>query len=71
MAKEALNTILDEISSLPLKEQQFVNETLSHRIHESKRMSIADRQKEAEENYRRGKTHTGTPDQLFQELDNA
>ena len=71
MAKQAISAILDEISTLPLKEQLFVNETLTHRIHDSRRIAISNRLKEAEENHRQGKTAQGTPTKLFKELNNA
>jgi hypothetical protein len=57
--------ILEAISILDFEDQLFVAETLQKRIVELRRNQIALRIQEAEENYRLGKVHTGTIEDLM------
>ena len=65
MIKLSVNEILKNVSNLPLEEQDFIVQTISKRIHELRRNQIAERVKEAEENYNAGNTTTGKVDGLL------
>jgi hypothetical protein len=64
----AINDIIENISSLPLEEQDFIVQTISKRIHEARRNEIADRVKEAEQNYKKGRVTSGTVKDLMSKL---
>ncbi len=63
-----INDILQNISSLPLDEQDFIVQTISKRIHEVRRNEIAERAKEAEYNYKTGNVTSGTVNALMEKL---
>ncbi len=63
-----INEILQNISSLPVDEQDFIVQTISKRIHEMRRNEIAERVKEAEHNYNAGNVTTGTVNDLMSKL---
>lgn len=63
-----INDILQNVSSLPLDEQDFIVQTISKRIHEVRRNEIAERAKEAEYNYNTGNVTSGTVKDLMKEL---
>lgn len=65
MIKLSMNEILKNVSSLPLEDQDFIVQTISKRIHELRRNQIAERVKEAEENYNSGNTTSGNIDDLM------
>ena len=65
MIKLSVNEILKNVSNLPLEEQDFIVQTISKRIHELRRNQIAERVKEAEENYNAGNTIAGKVDDLL------
>lgn len=60
-----VGSILEAIAILDFEDQLFVAETLQKRIVELRRNQIALRIQEAEENYRLGKVHTGTVEDLM------
>ena len=63
-----INEILQNISSLPVDEQDFIVQTISKRIHEMRRNEIAERVKEAEHNVNAGNVTTGTVNDLMSKL---
>ena len=63
-----INDILQNVSSLPLDEQDFIVQTISKRIHEMRRNEIAERAKEAEYNYKTGNVTSGTVNALMKKL---
>ncbi|MGR3317981.1 MAG: hypothetical protein ACUZ8O_05825 [Candidatus Anammoxibacter sp.] len=65
-----INDILQNVSSLPLDEQDFIVQTISKRIHEVRRNEIAERAKEAEYNYNTGNVTSGTVNDLMRKLEN-
>lgn len=68
MQESIINNILQNISTLPLDEQDFIVQTISKRIHEVRRNEIAERAKEAEYNYNTGNVTSGTVSDLMKEL---
>ncbi len=64
-----VNDILQEVSHLTLEEQDFIVNTLNKRIHEVRREKIAERGKEAENNFSNGNVITGTADDLMKRVD--
>jgi len=64
-----VNDILQEVSHLTLEEQDFIVNTLNKRIHEVRRDEIAERGKEAKNNFRNGNVITGTADDLMKRVD--
>jgi len=66
--KATVANILDEVAHLPLGEQEYLSDTLYHRIHEERRMQISGRAKEAEKNYREGKVSSGNSNAFLKEL---
>ena len=63
-----INDILQNVSSLPLDEQDFIAQTINKRIHEMRRNEIAERAKEAENNYDTGNVTNGTVNDLMKKL---
>ena len=68
MQESIINDILQNISSLPLDEQDFIVQTISKRIHEVRRNEIAERAKEAEYNYNTGNVTSGTVGDLMKKI---
>jgi hypothetical protein len=71
MQESIINDILQNVSSLPLDEQDFIVQTISKRIHEVRRNEIAERAKEAEYNYNTGNVTSGTVNELMRKLKNG
>ena len=65
-----VNKILQEVSTLSLEDQDFIVQTITNRLRELRRIQIAERAKEAEENYRYGNVQRGTVSDLMKSLDN-
>ena len=63
-----INDILQNISSLPLEEQDFIVQTIGKRIHEVRKNEIAERAKEAEYSYNAGNVTSGTVNDLMKKL---
>ena len=63
-----INDILQNVSSLPLDQQDFIVKTISKRIHEVRRNEIAERAKEAEYNYNTGNVTSGTVNDLMKKI---
>lgn len=70
MIKSNVNEILSNVSKLSLEDQDFIRQALSRRIQEIRRTQIAERAKDAEQNYRKGYTTTGDIDDLMEQADN-
>ena len=68
MQESIINDTLQNISSLPLDEQDFIVQTISKRIHDVWRNEIAERAKEAEYNYNIGNVTSGTVNDLMKKL---
>ena len=62
---------IQNVSSLPLDEQDFIVQTVSKRKHEIRRNQIAERAKETEQNYNAGNVTSGTVNDLMEELENG
>jgi hypothetical protein len=60
-----LNQVLQNISELSLDEQLYLSELLQKRLIEVRRTEIANRVKEAEENYRSGNVRSGSVAELM------
>ncbi|MDR4503905.1 MAG: hypothetical protein MRK01_03820 [Candidatus Scalindua sp.] len=68
MQESIINDILKNVSSLPLDDQDFIVQTISKRIHEVRRNEIAERAKEAEDNYNTGNVTSGTVSDLMKNI---
>jgi SET domain-containing protein len=64
-SKINLNRVLQSISELTIEEQFYIADVLHKRLIDSRRREIADRVKEAEENYRQGKIYSGDVERLM------
>jgi hypothetical protein len=60
-----LNQVLQNISELSLDEQLYLSELLQKRLIQVRRTEIANRVKEAEENYRSGNVRLGSVAELM------
>lgn len=65
-----INSILQEIASLPPDDQVYIAEILEKRIHQLKREQILSRAEEAEENYRTKKVKKGNAGNLINTIRN-
>lgn len=63
-----INDILNTIANLPLDEQGYIADIVSHRVHELQRDQLIERVKEAELNYQSGLVATGSANDLFATL---
>lgn len=63
-----INDILNTIANLPLDEQGYIADIVSHRVHELQRDQLVARVKEAELNYESGLVATGNANDLFAAL---
>ena len=71
MPESTLDRMLEIISTLSLEDQEFLVDTVTHRINDAKREQILFRAKQAEANYQLGEVETGTVDDLMRSLDRA
>ena len=60
-----LNQILQNISQLSVEEQFYLSDLLQKRLVELRRTEIANRVKEAEENYQSGNVRSGSVAELM------
>lgn len=65
-----VNDILQEVSHLTLDEQDFIVDTVNKRIHEARREKIAERGREAENNFNNGNVKSGTVNDLMKIINN-
>ena len=63
-----INRVLEEIEQLDLDDRIYLHEVLSSRLIETKRARIADRVREAEQNYAEGNVRSGSVDDFLGEL---
>jgi len=66
-----INTILQEIATLPPEDQVYVSEILEKRIQDIKREQLIIRAEEAEVNYRRKKVKKGDAEDLINTISNG
>ncbi len=66
-----INTILQEIATLPPEDQVYVSEILEKRIQDIKREQLILRAEEAEVNYRRKKVKKGDAEDLINTISNG
>lgn len=63
-------TIIDELSKIPLEEQEMVLEILQKRVIEKRREEISQHAEESIEEYEKGLTSKGDVSDLIKELNN-
>jgi hypothetical protein len=68
MTKFEINQVLEAIATFPLEDQEFIVDTVNHRIREAKREAILLRAKQAEANYELGNVQIGTVADLLGEI---
>jgi hypothetical protein len=66
-----INTILQEIATLPPEDQVYVSEILEKRIQDIKREQLILRAEEAEVNYLRKKVKKGNAEDLINTISNG
>jgi len=64
----SISQVLENLESMDVADQEYIKEILTKRLSELKRLQIADRAKEAEQNYISGKIKKGTIDDLWKDL---
>ena len=65
-----INTFVEEFQGLSLEDQEYVAELIKKQLVESRRQSLVNRVAEARENYRIGRTKSGSIDDLMGDLEN-
>ena len=65
-----INTILQEIATLPAEDQAYVAEILDKRIQDMKRDQLISRAEEAEVNYLKKKVKKGNAEDLINTISN-
>lgn len=63
-----INRVLEEIDQLDIDDRIYIHRILSCRLIETERAQIAQRARDAEENYSRGHVRSGSVDDLMNEL---
>lgn len=64
----SLNEILEDAERLSLEEQETLLEILNRRITNRRRAELAKDIRDAQREFREGKTRTATPDELVNEI---
>jgi len=64
----AFHEVLDMVESLPEDQQEYLVDIVRRRLNEHGRQMIAERIKEAREEYARGEVKTGSVDDLMREI---
>ncbi len=70
MDNVTLNSVLDQAEQLPLDEQILLTNILRKRLTEEKRKNLIRSVKEGIEEYKAGSSHSGSVEDLFNELEN-
>jgi hypothetical protein len=65
-----INTLLEEFQELALDDQEYVAELINKQLIEFRREHLETRVAEARENYRTGRTKSGSIDDLMEDLEN-
>jgi len=68
MRNITIEQVLESIDSLGTEDQVYVLEVLSKRIIELRRRSIAEKAREAEKAYKKGRVKRGSVDDLWKDL---
>ncbi len=63
-----VNKVLEEIDQLDIDDRTYINQILSCRLIETERSLIAERAREAEDNYSRDHVRSGSVDDLLSDL---
>jgi hypothetical protein len=71
MATIPIDKVLDDFAHLALPDKEYTLDILNKQLTEEKRNSIANRAKEARQNYSTGKSKRGTATKLLKDLENA
>ncbi|MBF0350497.1 MAG: hypothetical protein HQM11_05670 [SAR324 cluster bacterium] len=66
----SINEVLQQIDSFSLEDQEFLLDTLNHRIHEAKRLQLLKRAKVAETNFNTGNYFSGSAKDLMNMVEN-
>lgn len=70
MPEITINDVLNDFKKLGDSDKEYFLEVARKQLIELKRNHIADRVKEAEQNYNSGKTKVGNADELLKDLGN-
>jgi hypothetical protein len=65
-----LDRVLQTIAELSIEDQMYLSELLTKRLSEARRSEIANRVREAEDNYRSGNTRSGNITELMMASEN-
>jgi hypothetical protein len=69
MNNSDINKVIEEFSHLPPEDKEYVAEIIRKQVIEVKRDRLAERAREAKENFERGAVKTGTLKDLTEDLD--
>jgi hypothetical protein len=69
MNSVTLDSVLDQAEKLPLEEQVLLSKILRKRLTEEKRKKLIESVREGLAEYNAGLSHTGSVEDLFNELD--
>ena len=70
MADVTINDVLNDFDKLDSNEKEYFLEIARKQLIEQRRNKIADRVKEADQNYIKGITKSGKADELLKDLEN-
>ena len=71
MIQSQLDKVIDDFNHLSIDDKEYVSEILHKQLIEAKREAIAERAKEANNNYKDGNIKSGTIEDLKKDLENA
>ena len=63
-----VNKVLEEIEQLDIDDRTYIHKILSCRLIDAERLRIAQRARDAEDNYSRGQVRTSSVNDLMSEL---
>jgi len=69
MGSTVINKLIEDFSHLPLDDKEYAIEVIKKQLMETKRDTIAKRDKEAMTNYKKGKIKRGTVKDLYRDLE--
>jgi hypothetical protein len=70
MADTILNKFIEDFTTLPLEEKEYLIDIMQKQLVEAKRDDIARRTKECMDNFQNGSVKKGTVKDLYEDLEN-
>jgi hypothetical protein len=69
MSDSNVNKVIEEFSHLPVEDKEYVAGIITKQVVDVKREMLAERVREAKENFQKGFVRTGTIRELMEDLD--